>query len=113
MGQRPGFLISDPPSPPPPPIVLKADLEVPIPKYFQLEQSSAVKARQQMLADILNRLEPLVSQEVMLLESLAQNLSPESLNKAGRFTYSLKSLVKQINGEKQEKPYSMWPHLEE
>ncbi|EDL03111.1 RIKEN cDNA 4931409K22, isoform CRA_a [Mus musculus] len=39
------------------------DLEVPIPKYFQLEQSSAVKARQQMLADILNRLEPLVSQE--------------------------------------------------
>uniref|UniRef100_A0A8C6HCC8 IQ motif containing with AAA domain 1 like n=1 Tax=Mus spicilegus TaxID=10103 RepID=A0A8C6HCC8_MUSSI len=40
-----------------------ADLEVPIPKYFQLEQSSAVKARQQMLADILSRLEPLVSQE--------------------------------------------------
>ncbi|XP_028630587.1 IQ and AAA domain-containing protein 1-like isoform X2 [Grammomys surdaster] len=40
-----------------------ADLEVPIPKYFQLEQSSAMKARQQMLAEILNRLEPLVSQE--------------------------------------------------
>ncbi|XP_003501340.1 IQ and AAA domain-containing protein 1-like [Cricetulus griseus] len=40
-----------------------ADLEVPIPKYFQLEQSSAMKARQQMLADILSRLEPLMSQE--------------------------------------------------
>ncbi|XP_031236038.1 IQ and AAA domain-containing protein 1-like isoform X2 [Mastomys coucha] len=40
-----------------------ADLEVPIPKYFQLEQSSAMKARQQMLAEILTRLEPLISQE--------------------------------------------------
>ncbi|XP_057647197.1 IQ and AAA domain-containing protein 1-like [Chionomys nivalis] len=40
-----------------------ADLEVPIPKYFQLEQSSAMKARQQMLAEILARLEPLISQE--------------------------------------------------
>ncbi|XP_052028981.1 IQ and AAA domain-containing protein 1-like [Apodemus sylvaticus] len=40
-----------------------ADLEVPIPKYFQLEQSSAMRARQQMLAEILARLEPLTSQE--------------------------------------------------
>ncbi|XP_052577466.1 IQ and AAA domain-containing protein 1-like [Peromyscus californicus insignis] len=40
-----------------------ADLEVPIPKYFQLEQSSAMKARQQMLAQILSRLEPLIAQE--------------------------------------------------
>lgn len=56
--------------------MLKADLEVPIPKYFQLEQSSAMKARQQMLAEILTRLEPLISQEVMLLESLGSE--PES-----------------------------------
>lgn len=48
------------------PTALKADLEVPIPRYFQLEQSSAMKARQQMLAEILARLEPLISQEVML-----------------------------------------------
>ncbi|XP_028735297.1 IQ and AAA domain-containing protein 1-like [Peromyscus leucopus] len=40
-----------------------ADLEVPIPKYFQLEQSSTMKARQQMLAQILSRLEPLIAQE--------------------------------------------------
>ncbi|KAK7821856.1 hypothetical protein U0070_004820 [Myodes glareolus] len=40
-----------------------ADLEVPIPRYFQLEQTSAMKARQQMLAEILARLEPLISQE--------------------------------------------------
>nr|Q6AXQ7.2 RecName: Full=IQ and AAA domain-containing protein 1-like; AltName: Full=Protein IQCA1P1 [Rattus norvegicus] len=39
------------------------DLEVPIPKYFQLEQTSTMKARQQMLAEILARLEPLASQE--------------------------------------------------
>lgn len=73
MARGPGFLIPDPPSPH---IVLKADLEVPIPKYFQLEQSSAMKARQQMLADILSRLEPLMSQEVMLLESFRS--APES-----------------------------------
>ncbi|KAM4874739.1 IQ and AAA domain-containing protein 1-like [Thomomys bottae] len=36
-----------------------ADLEVPIPKYFQLEQSSAVKERKRVLAEILERLEPL------------------------------------------------------
>ncbi|XP_017657188.1 IQ and AAA domain-containing protein 1-like [Nannospalax galili] len=40
-----------------------ADLEVPIPKYFKLEQSSTIKGRQQMLAEILSRLEPLISQE--------------------------------------------------
>ncbi|KAL6081708.1 hypothetical protein STEG23_005615 [Scotinomys teguina] len=40
-----------------------ADLEVTIPRYFQLEQSSDMKARQQMLAQILNRLEPLIAQE--------------------------------------------------
>uniref|UniRef100_H0V7Z7 IQ motif containing with AAA domain 1 like n=1 Tax=Cavia porcellus TaxID=10141 RepID=H0V7Z7_CAVPO len=38
-----------------------ADLEVPIPKYFQLEQSSVVKERQQKLAEILSRME--VTQE--------------------------------------------------
>ncbi|XP_021515421.1 IQ and AAA domain-containing protein 1-like [Meriones unguiculatus] len=42
-----------------------ADLEVTIPKYFQLEQSSTVKARQKMLADILARLEPLMHQEAL------------------------------------------------
>lgn len=51
-------------------------MEVPIPKYFQLEQTSAMKARQQMLAEILARLEPLASQEVMLLEPLGSE--PES-----------------------------------
>ncbi|XP_020017181.2 IQ and AAA domain-containing protein 1-like [Castor canadensis] len=40
-----------------------ANLEVPIPKYFQLEQSSAVKEREVMLAEILSRLEPVSSQE--------------------------------------------------
>lgn len=35
-----------------------------------------MKARQQMLAEILTRLEPLISQEVMLLESLGSE--PES-----------------------------------
>uniref|UniRef100_A0A8C0W842 ATPase AAA-type core domain-containing protein n=1 Tax=Castor canadensis TaxID=51338 RepID=A0A8C0W842_CASCN len=34
-----------------------ANLEVPIPKYFQLEQSSAVKEREVMLAEILSRLD--------------------------------------------------------
>ncbi|XP_069853199.1 IQ and AAA domain-containing protein 1-like isoform X2 [Dipodomys merriami] len=40
-----------------------ADLEVPIPKYFQLEQSSAVRERKAVLAEILGRLKPLDLQE--------------------------------------------------
>ncbi|KAM5255338.1 IQ and AAA domain-containing protein 1-like [Ctenodactylus gundi] len=40
-----------------------ADLEVPIPKYFQLEQSSAMRGRELMLAEILSRLEPIASEE--------------------------------------------------
>ncbi|XP_034375309.1 IQ and AAA domain-containing protein 1-like [Arvicanthis niloticus] len=51
-----------------------ADLEVPIPKYFQLEQSSAMKARQQMLAEILTRLEPLISQENLRVLSRTEAL---------------------------------------
>ncbi|XP_048193710.1 LOW QUALITY PROTEIN: IQ and AAA domain-containing protein 1-like [Perognathus longimembris pacificus] len=41
-----------------------ADLEVPIPKYFQLEQSNALKERRMVLSDILGRLEPVAVQEV-------------------------------------------------
>lgn len=57
-----------------PPYVSKADLEVPIPKYFQLEQSSVVKERQQKLAEILSRME--VTQEVKG-HCQAQRLCPE------------------------------------
>nr|XP_015100815.1 IQ and AAA domain-containing protein 1-like [Vicugna pacos] len=38
-----------------------ADLEVPIPKYFLLEQSSALRDQEHMLAEILSRLEPVYS----------------------------------------------------
>ncbi|KAB1276090.1 IQ and AAA domain-containing protein 1-like, partial [Camelus dromedarius] len=38
-----------------------ADLEVPIPKYFMLEQSSALRDQEHMLAEILSRLEPVYS----------------------------------------------------
>uniref|UniRef100_A0A8C0W734 ATPase AAA-type core domain-containing protein n=1 Tax=Castor canadensis TaxID=51338 RepID=A0A8C0W734_CASCN len=47
-----------------------ANLEVPIPKYFQLEQSSAVKEREVMLAEILSRLEPVSSQEMPRTEAI-------------------------------------------
>ncbi|XP_050641759.1 IQ and AAA domain-containing protein 1-like isoform X3 [Macaca thibetana thibetana] len=40
-----------------------ADLEVPIPKYFLLEQSTAVRERRLILAEILSRLEPESSQK--------------------------------------------------
>ncbi|XP_021561947.1 IQ and AAA domain-containing protein 1-like [Carlito syrichta] len=40
-----------------------ADLEVSIPKYFLLEQSSAVRERGVMLAEILSRMEPVFSKE--------------------------------------------------
>uniref|UniRef100_A0A8D1KMR5 IQ and AAA domain-containing protein 1-like n=1 Tax=Sus scrofa TaxID=9823 RepID=A0A8D1KMR5_PIG len=40
-----------------------ADLEVPIPKYFLLEQSSVLKEREQMLAEILSSLKPVLSEE--------------------------------------------------
>uniref|UniRef100_A0A8C0I0B8 IQ motif containing with AAA domain 1 like n=1 Tax=Balaenoptera musculus TaxID=9771 RepID=A0A8C0I0B8_BALMU len=40
-----------------------ADLEVPIPKYFQLERSSVLRERGHMLADLLSRLEPVFSEE--------------------------------------------------
>ncbi|VFV46347.1 Hypothetical predicted protein [Lynx pardinus] len=53
-------LIPDPPSPA---IAPKADLEVPIPRYFLLEQSSILKERELMLAEILSRMEPVTSRE--------------------------------------------------
>ncbi|GAB5568942.1 IQ and AAA domain-containing protein 1-like isoform X1 [Prionailurus iriomotensis] len=40
-----------------------ADLEVPIPRYFLLEQSSILKERELMLAEILSRMEPVTSRE--------------------------------------------------
>ncbi|ELK27537.1 Putative IQ and AAA domain-containing protein 1-like protein [Myotis davidii] len=40
-----------------------ADLEVPIPKYFLLEQSSILQERELMLAEILSRMEPVAFQE--------------------------------------------------
>ncbi|XP_012517598.1 PREDICTED: IQ and AAA domain-containing protein 1-like [Propithecus coquereli] len=40
-----------------------ADLEVSIPKYFLLEQSSAMRERGLMLAEILSRMEPMSSKE--------------------------------------------------
>ncbi|XP_053464724.1 IQ and AAA domain-containing protein 1-like [Nycticebus coucang] len=39
------------------------DLEVPIPKYFLLEQSSAIRERRLMLAEILSRMEPVSPHE--------------------------------------------------
>lgn len=42
----------------------KADLEVPIPKYFLLEQSSVLKEREVILAEILWRMKPAMSTEV-------------------------------------------------
>ncbi|KAF7461981.1 Hypothetical predicted protein [Marmota monax] len=42
----------------PPQARWEADLEVPIPKYFQLEQSAAMKERKLILAEILSRMEP-------------------------------------------------------
>ncbi|CAK6434212.1 unnamed protein product [Pipistrellus nathusii] len=41
-----------------------ADLEVPVPKYFQLEYSSIQQERELMLAEILSRMEPVSFQEV-------------------------------------------------
>ncbi|XP_047551877.1 IQ and AAA domain-containing protein 1-like [Lutra lutra] len=39
-----------------------ADLEVPIPKYFLLEQSTVLKERELMLAEILSRMKPVTSE---------------------------------------------------
>nr|XP_020728836.1 IQ and AAA domain-containing protein 1-like [Odocoileus virginianus texanus] len=39
-----------------------ADLEVPIPKYFELEQSSILKDREHMLVELLSRLKPETSE---------------------------------------------------
>ena len=39
----------------------KADLEVPIPKYFELERSSILKEREHMLTELLSRLKPEIS----------------------------------------------------
>uniref|UniRef100_M3YBN5 IQ and AAA domain-containing protein 1-like n=1 Tax=Mustela putorius furo TaxID=9669 RepID=M3YBN5_MUSPF len=39
-----------------------ADLEVPIPKYFLLEQSTVLKERELMLAEILTRMKPVTSE---------------------------------------------------
>ncbi|XP_007469932.1 PREDICTED: IQ and AAA domain-containing protein 1-like [Lipotes vexillifer] len=41
-----------------------ADLEVPIPKYFQLEQSNVLREREHMLAELLSRREPVFAEEV-------------------------------------------------
>ncbi|XP_008592975.1 PREDICTED: putative IQ and AAA domain-containing protein 1-like [Galeopterus variegatus] len=41
-----------------------ADLEVPIPKYFLLEQSSTMKERGLMLAEILSRMEPQTAEDI-------------------------------------------------
>ncbi|ELK05168.1 IQ and AAA domain-containing protein 1-like protein [Pteropus alecto] len=43
-----------------------ADLEVPIPKYFQLEQSSILRERGQILAEILSKMETLSLKESFL-----------------------------------------------
>ncbi|OWK06652.1 hypothetical protein Celaphus_00012390 [Cervus elaphus hippelaphus] len=40
----------------------QADLEVPIPKYFELEQSSILKDRERMLVELLSRLKPEISE---------------------------------------------------
>lgn len=61
ISQMAWVLIPDPPSPA---IAPKADLEVPIPRYFLLEQSSILKERELMLAEILSRMEPVTSREV-------------------------------------------------
>ena len=42
----------------------KADLEVPIPKYFELERSSILKEREHMLTELLSRLKPEISEGV-------------------------------------------------
>uniref|UniRef100_A0A8C9JWU8 IQ motif containing with AAA domain 1 like n=1 Tax=Panthera tigris altaica TaxID=74533 RepID=A0A8C9JWU8_PANTA len=60
LSQMAWVLIPDPPSPA---IAPKADLEVPIPRYFLLEQSSILKERELMLAEILSRMEPVTSRE--------------------------------------------------
>uniref|UniRef100_A0A8C6DAR3 IQ motif containing with AAA domain 1 like n=1 Tax=Moschus moschiferus TaxID=68415 RepID=A0A8C6DAR3_MOSMO len=39
-----------------------ADLEVPIPKYFELERSSILKERERMLVELLSRLKPEISE---------------------------------------------------
>ncbi|KAF0886848.1 IQCAL protein, partial [Crocuta crocuta] len=44
-------------------IARRADLEVPIPKYFLLEQSNILKERELMLAEILWRMKPATSSE--------------------------------------------------
>uniref|UniRef100_A0A452SB12 IQ and AAA domain-containing protein 1-like n=1 Tax=Ursus americanus TaxID=9643 RepID=A0A452SB12_URSAM len=43
-----------------------ADLEVPIPKYFLLEQSTILKERELMLAEILSRMEPVTAKGVKM-----------------------------------------------
>lgn len=46
------------------PVAPKADLEVPIPKYFQLARSSVLREREHMLAELLSRREPVFAEEV-------------------------------------------------
>lgn len=53
-------------------IAPKADLEVPIPKYFLLEQSSIMRERGLMLAEILSRMEPLSFQRVSQGDTLPE-----------------------------------------
>lgn len=85
ISQMAWVLIPDPPSPA---IAPKADLEVPIPRYFLLEQSSILKERELMLAEILSRMEPVTSREVnqgdTLPDSAPRREMPSSRTQRGR-----------------------------
>lgn len=57
----------------------KADLEVPIPKYFELERSSTLKEREHVLTELLSRLKPEIS------EGVSQGRHPLPWNRAPCF----------------------------
>ncbi|MBV97006.1 IQ and AAA domain-containing protein 1-like, partial [Eschrichtius robustus] len=59
------------------PCLDQADLEVPIPKYFQLERSSVLRERGHMLADLLSRPEPVFSEEKCSMGSVWAHVSPQ------------------------------------
>ena len=70
----------------------KADLEVPIPRYFELERSSILKEREHMLVELLSRLQPEISEEVSqgdspaLEQSLPFTTSERALGSPGPLT---------------------------
>lgn len=64
-----------------PHIAPKADLEVPVPKYFQLEYSSIQQERELMLAEILSRMEPVSFQEASQGDTLRLLPQPCSGNR--------------------------------